>query len=497
MPIIIMIYQPLKFNKKHAVKKVKSRALYQDLPSSLLTFLVQWATGWSCIGIVQLQPSNQDPTRQSWRNPTSTGDQGKRRENGSKSRPVNMNSINVERAQNMGNSSRNTTSPSPVAPVRTPKSGQFLKSAQQQQQQQTYVAPKNSQYVNKAAPQPMNLPRSPTQLASLSSRSSPPRNGFVSRSPPKLAPGGSISSSSSGSFSNSTAVTLSQKSVQPTPPPQQQKSSTSVRPTPKPLNLTKSFSTSMQNFARVPQTATFPPKVNRALNLPQPPKTATFPKSSSGFPKDIRQGVRISPPPIPQQAYTFIYGDQTYIQTVQESPRIRRYSATPAPLRFVGPNYRQVELGPGTPVVVLSHPEDSDSQGSSPPTPGYLPEGYGQDIYDLYQVAYEPEEIEDNQYYYYYSDYPQEYPPQTPTGISQPRSGTFPTTTKDQRRRSVIGGPMKVHPDAVLPIRQPKGPDMTKNFATRIRRKAVNKLYAAAAERRSKSAADRRKSAMF
>jgi hypothetical protein len=56
---------------------------------------------------------------------------------------------------------------------------------------------------------------------------------------------------------------------------------------------------------------------------------------------------------------------------------------------------------------------------------------------------------------------------------------------------------MKVHPDAVLPIRQPKGPDMAKNFATRIRRKAVNKLYAAAAERRSKSAADRRKSALF
>ncbi|CAG8796429.1 7869_t:CDS:1, partial [Racocetra persica] len=61
----------------------------------------------------------------------------------------------------------------------------------------------------------------------------------------------------------------------------------------------------------------------------------------------------------------------------------------------------------------------------------------------------------------------------------------------------VLGGPTKVHSDAVLPIRQPKGPDIAKNFATRIRRKAVNKLYAAAAERRSKSAADRRKSAMF
>jgi hypothetical protein len=56
---------------------------------------------------------------------------------------------------------------------------------------------------------------------------------------------------------------------------------------------------------------------------------------------------------------------------------------------------------------------------------------------------------------------------------------------------------MKVHPDTVVPIRQPKGPDMAKNFATRIRRKAASKLLAAAAERRSKSASDRRKSAMF
>ena len=63
--------------------------------------------------------------------------------------------------------------------------------------------------------------------------------------------------------------------------------------------------------------------------------------------------------------------------------------------------------------------------------------------------------------------------------------------------RSVFGGPMKVHPDTVVPIRQPKGPDMAKNFATRIRRKAASKLLAAAAERRSKSANDRRKSAMF
>ncbi|CAJ0832953.1 9058_t:CDS:2 [Entrophospora sp. SA101] len=56
---------------------------------------------------------------------------------------------------------------------------------------------------------------------------------------------------------------------------------------------------------------------------------------------------------------------------------------------------------------------------------------------------------------------------------------------------------VKVHPDTIVPVRQPKGPEMTRNFATRIRRKAVNKIHAATAERRSKSAADRRKSAMF
>jgi hypothetical protein len=202
---------------------------------------------------------------------------------------------------------------------------------------------------------------------------------------------------------------------------------------------------------------------------------------------------------IPQMPYAFVYGEPAYIQTSEQS-RYRRYSNTPAPLRYITADYRQVQLGPGTPVVVLSHPEDSDSQGSSPPTPGYgPPEGFtGPDIYDLYSMQYD-DEAEEGQYIYYYYDYPQQdYYPQTPTGTShQTRSSTVSPTVKEGRRRSVFGGPMKVHPDAVLPIRQPKGPDMAKNFATRIRRKAVNKLFAAAAERRSKSAADRRKSAMF
>jgi hypothetical protein len=110
-------------------------------------------------------------------------------------------------------------------------------------------------------------------------------------------------------------------------------------------------------------------------------------------------------------------------------------------------------------------------------------------------MPYEGDEFEESQYGFYYYDYPQEYLPQTPTRTSHtPRSSTMP---KDQRRRSVFGGPLKVHPDTVVPIRQPKGPDMAKNFATRIRRKAASKLLAAAAERRSKSANDRRKSAMF
>ncbi|EXX71953.1 hypothetical protein RirG_073860 [Rhizophagus irregularis DAOM 197198w] len=412
---------------------------------------------------VQHQPSNQDPTRQSWRNNSSNGDQGKRRDSGSnKSKPANLKSINVERAQNMSTTSRNVynNNMQQGAPsIRTPKTAQFPK----QNHQQQMSSPPQTVFISRSPPQVHNLSRSPPKI----------NNGNVQNN-------------------NSTASNKQQ---------QQQKTSSS-RPTPKPLNLSKSSSQVHNNLGRVPQTATFPPKVNRALNLPNPPKSATLVKPSSGFPKDIRQSIRQpQSATIPQQAYTYVYGEQqsAYLQAIEQQSRIRCYGANPASFRFVSTNYR--ELGSGTPVVVLSHPDDSDSQGSSPPTPGYLPsDGYnGADNFDLnYIIPYE-EEAEEGPYCYYYYDYPQEYiPPQTPTGTShQQRSSTTPSTAKEERRRSVFGGPMKVHPDAVLPIRQPKGPDMAKNFATRIRRKAVNKLFAAAAERRSKSAADRRKSALF
>jgi len=449
---------------------------------------------------VQHQPSNQDPTRQSWRNNSSNGDQGKRRDSGSnKSKPANLKSINVERAQNMSTTSRNVYNNNMqqgAATIRTPKTAQFPR---QNQQQQMYVMqPKSATFVknDQRQQQQMNLSRSPPQILNMNNRSSPPPNVFISRSPPQTH-NLSRSPPKTGNVQNTSNVVTTTSNRQQ----QQKMASSSSRPTPKPLNLSKPSSQIHNNLGRVPQTATFPPKVNRALNLPNPPKTATHAKPSSGFPKDIRQVIR--PPQsatIPQPAYAFVYGEQAaYLQAVEQQSRLRRYSANPTPFRFVT-NYRQVELGPGTPVVVLSHPDDSDSQGSSPPTPGFLPcDGYnGVDNYDYYTMPYE-EEAEEGPYCYYYYDYPQEYiPPQTPTGTShQQRSNTAPSAAKEERRRSVFGGPMKVHPDAVLPIRQPKGPDMAKNFATRIRRKAVNKLYAAAAERRSKSAADRRKSALF
>ncbi|CAI2177631.1 2242_t:CDS:2 [Funneliformis geosporum] len=403
---------------------------------------------------VQHQPSNQDPTRQSWRNNSSNGDQGKRRDNSSnKSRPANLKSINVERA----------------SPIRTPKTAPF---SRQSQQQQVYVMqPKTATFVKneQRQQQQMNLGRSSPQMSNMNNRTSPPHNIFISKSPPQTY-----------NLSRSPPKTNNVGNIQ---------NSSNVS-SPQVHN----------NLGRVPQTATFPPKVNRALNLPNPPKTATFAKSSSGFSKDVRQTIR--PPQsatIPQQALLYLDEQAAYLQAVEQQARFRRYSASPAPLRFVS-NYRQVELNQGTPVVVLSHPDDSDSQGSSPPTPGPLPSnGYtGTDFYDYYPMTYE-EEADESSYCYYYYDLQQDYiPPQTPTGVShQQRSSTVPSIAKEERRRSVFGGPMKVHPDAVLPIRQPKGPDMAKNFATRIRRKAVNKLYAAAAERRSKSAADRRKSAMF
>ncbi|CAG8733987.1 17065_t:CDS:2, partial [Racocetra fulgida] len=410
---------------------------------------------------VQHQPSSQDPTRQPWRNNNSNGDQGKRRDSGSnKSKPINLKSINVERAQ-----SENHTS-------KTAGSNNGAQSFPRQNQQVYAMQPTKTATLVKTAPQQqMNLSRSPPQITNMPTRSSPPQTVFVSRSSPPLNAYNNLSRSPPKNNGPATA---------PTPKQNQQKTASSSRPTPKPLNLSKS-SPHVSNLSKVPQTATFPPKVNRALNLPNPPKTATFASKSSGFPKDTRQSMRTPQSATFQPTYAFMYGDPTYIQTVEPS-RFRRYSSTPAPLRFVTADYRQVQLGPGTPVVVLSHPDDSDSQGSSPPTPGYgPPEGFnGADIYDLCTMPPCEEE--------------EEYVPQTPTGTLQnQRSNSLPA--KDERRRSVLGGPTKVHSDAVLPIRQPKGPDIAKNFATRIRRKAVNKLYAAAAERRSKSAADRRKSA--
>jgi len=444
---------------------------------------------------VQHQPASQDPTRQPWKNNSSNGDQGKRRDSGSnKSKPANLKSINVERAQNMSPSSRNVYNNNMhqgTSSIRTPKTAQFPR-----QSQQYVMQPKSATFVknDQRQQQQMNLSGSPSQLLNMNNRSSPPQTVFISRSPPH-----SHSLSRSPPKTNNGSVQNTSNVVTTASNKQQKSASSNSRPTPKPLNLSKSSSQVHNNLGRVPQTATFPPKVNRALNLPNPPKTATLAKSSSGFPKEIRQVIRTpQSATIPQQAYAYVYGEQAYLQAVEQQSRLRRYSANPTPFRFVT-NYRQVELGPGTPVVVLSHPDDSDSQGSSPPTPGFLPsDGYnGADSYDYYPMSYE-EEAEEGPCYYYYFDYPQEYIPQTPTGTShQQRSNTVPSAAKDERRRSVFGGPLKVHPDAVLPIRQPKGPDMARNFATRIRRKAVNKLYAAAAERRSKSAADRRKSALF
>ncbi|CAG8776502.1 6713_t:CDS:1, partial [Dentiscutata heterogama] len=124
----------------------------------------------------------------------------------------------------------------------------------------------------------------------MSTRSSPPQTVFVSRSSPPPQ--------------NNVPATA------PAPKQNQQKTASSSRPTPKPLNLSKSSHVS--NLSKVPQTATFPPKVNRALNLPNPPKTATFATKSSGFPKDTRQSMRAS-------AYAFVYGDPTYVQTVEPS----------------------------------------------------------------------------------------------------------------------------------------------------------------------------------
>src|ERR1051325_5436383 len=93
---------------------------------------------------VQHQPSSQDPTRQSWRNNSSNGDQGKRRDSGSnKSKPANLKSINVERAQNMSTSSRNAYNNNmQQGTARTPKTAQFPR-----QSQQYVIQPKTATFV--------------------------------------------------------------------------------------------------------------------------------------------------------------------------------------------------------------------------------------------------------------------------------------------------------------------------------------------------------------
>ncbi|CAH1767246.1 3345_t:CDS:2 [Entrophospora sp. SA101] len=228
----------------------------------------------------------------------------------------------------------------------------------------------------------------------------------------------------------------------------QQKTTNYNRSIPKPLNLSKT--TQFQNLARAPQTATFPQKINRSYNLLNPPKTATFPKHSNGFPKDIRQPTLRLPTTSPsttnnsQHAYTLMCNEQNL--NALELTRNINYNSNSIPVRFTTANCHQVEPSPGTSVVVLNHPDDSDSQGSSPPTPRFLSSENSSDSTDIYDFQLQK---------------------------------------------------MKDVKDAILPIRQPKGPEMSKNFATRIRRKAVSKLHAAAANRRRKSAADRRKSAMF
>lgn len=414
---------------------------------------------------VQYQPYTQDPTRQPWRNNSSNNEQ-RRDSNNSNSGHNNINTgIKNKNNKNLNLNLTNEASQNSTKINRTtPKTAPFQKSQNFTIQQQS---PKSATFNNKNSSQQKS--------------SSNNNNGnSLAKSPPK-----------------------SSKNITTT----QQKTANSNRHTPNPLNLSKA--TQLQNLGRVPQTATFPTKANRNYSLPNPPKTATFPKHSNGFPKDIRQSTSRFPTTpssnssSSQHAYALASSEQ-YLNTLEQT-RLRFYNSNPIPARFTKANYSQVELGSGAPVVMLCHPDDSDSQESSPQTPRFLPsENFtgSTDIYDLYnqqQYPYEDELLsDDGQQYSYYYDQSQEYiPPSTPTSnLYQQRSNTAPVT-KDERRKSVFGGPMKVHPDTIVPVRQPKGPEMTRNFATRIRRKAVNKIHAATAERRSKSAADRRKSAMF
>jgi len=434
---------------------------------------------------VQHQPSNQgDPTRQNWRNanPEAAIDQNGRGGAKMKTQSKATNGVNGHSPRSTAStlqSTKETYTPLALRP-QSNKNGvaQYPSSSRPQQQQTTYAVQQKAPGFAKSTTQQQqqsqqaNYTRTSPQMMASMSPSQPPQyyipgaQAFnFSKSPPKTT--ATLKMTTNGVSSNGLGS----------------------KPGLKPLNTQMA---NQNGVPKAPNTATFAPKVSRALNIPQPPKSATFAKST-GFPKITHA---------PMQQYAFVsYGDQTFIQAIeapQLSPQLgRRFSNTPAPLRYIQqPAYRQMELAPGTPMVVLSHPEENEeAMDNGPPTPGFgPPEGYGAEVYDMYGTPYEnAEEGDDGQLYYYYYDYPTiDYYPATPATATYPRTSMPASAGKEQRRRSVFGGPMKVHPDAVLPIRQPKGPDMAKNFAARIRRKAVNKLFAAAAERRSKSAADRR-----
>nr|CAG8620669.1 6170_t:CDS:2 [Entrophospora candida] len=201
-----------------------------------------------------------------------------------------------------------------------------------------------------------------------------------------------------------------------------------------PKPLNLSKTTQFQNLARAPQTATFPQKINRSYNLLNPPKTATFPKHSNGFPKDIRQ------------------------------PTLRLPTTSPSTTNNSQHAYTLMCNEQYLNALELTRNRNYNSNS--------IPVRFT--TANCHQVE-----------------------PSPASNLHQQQCSNIVPATKDERRKSVFGGPMKIHPDAILPIRQPKGPEMSKNFATRIRRKAVSKLHAAAANRRRKSAADRRKSAMF
>lgn len=225
---------------------------------------------------------------------------------------------------------------------------------------------------------------------------------------------------------------------------------------PRPLNLSDSKPVGGGN---VPHSAMLPPKTAQRLGLT--PRTATFPA-------------------------------QQYMQMMQQQQKSPQFAAAMYAQQQAAYQTFAMPQTPSTPLLVLSQPDEYGDIVPGTPAPYVLP---ADQVYNNIAIGYDAE----GPFYYHY-DYEVEYTPPTPTAGTMHMRHKSADARSQQQRPSVMhsrslsstssnGGAerrkSRLDPDAILPMRQPRGPDLAKNFATRIRRRNIKTILSAAAERRN------------